>query len=206
MYKNYFYLLRASQELNSILSGNKLFECYTQERDKLFLHIPLDEFSHFHFIISTNPQEFHFYFKDEHRKAKKNTADFFGEMLPQKIKKVKMAFGERIIAFELESGTFYILFRGNKSNCFLLDSEKVLHPFKKIADDQLSKVAFELANIDFVHSTHSLLNGISELKSLQELKTLPYLSKEIVRKAEAMPNQVESAVQIIDEIISGKIV
>lgn len=206
MYKNYFYLLRASQELNSILSGKKLYECYTQERDKLFLHIPLEDFSHFHFIISTNPQEFHFYFKEEHRKAKKNTADFFGEMLPQKIKKVKMAFGERIIAFELESGTFYILFRGNKSNCFFLDSVKILHPFKKIADDQLAKVSNELANIEFVQSTDSLSSSISELKSLQELKALPYLSKEVLRQVEAKANPVESAVQLINEFIDGKIV
>lgn len=205
MYKNYFYLLRASQELNSILHGNKLYECYTQERDKLFLHIPLADFSHFHFIISTNPQEFHFYFKDEHRKAKKNTADFFGEMLPQKIKKIKMALGERMIAFELESGTFYILFRGNKSNCFLLDSENVLHPFKKIADDQLAKISNELSNLEFVQSTASLLKSIAELKSLQELKALPYLAKELLRQVEAKTNPVESALQIINETISGKI-
>ncbi|KAF0141234.1 MAG: putative RNA-binding protein [Stygiobacter sp.] len=206
MYKNYFYLLRASQELNSILSGKKLYECYTQERDKLFLHIPLEEFSYFHFIISTNPQEFHFYFKDEHRKAKKNTADFFGDLLPQKIKQVKMAFGERIIAFELESGTFYILFRGSKSNCFLLDSKKVLHPFKKIADDQLAKISKELSDLEFVNSTALLLNSIAGLKSLQELKALPYLSKEILRQVESKVNSVESAVQIIGEIINGKIV
>ena len=206
MYKNYFYLLRASQELNSILSGKKLFECYTQERDKLFLHIPLDEFSHFHFIISTNPQEFHFYFKEEHRKAKKNTADFFGDLLPQKIKEVKMALGERIIAFELESGTFYILFRGNKSNCFFFDAESNLHPFKKISDDHLAKISGELASIEYVQSTSMVLNRVAELKSFQELKALPFLSKEILRQVEAKPNPVESTVQIIDEILNGKIV
>ncbi len=206
MFKNYFYLLRASQELNKLLRGKKLLECYTQERDKLFLHIPTEEFSFFHFIISTNPQEFHFYIKEEQRKAKKNTVDFFTQYLPQRISEVKIAFGERVLAIELEQGTFYILFRGNKSNCFLLDSEDVLHSFKKITDDQLAKLSLEFSQLSFVNSHYLILDNLAKLNSPQELKSLPYLSKDLLRRIEKDEAIVDSIKHIIEDIVTGNIV
>ncbi len=206
MFKNYFYLLRASQELNRLLKGKKLLECYTQERDKLFLHIPTEKYSFLHLVISTNPQEFHFYIKEEQRKAKKNTAEFFGKFLPQRILEVKIAFGERVLAIELEQGTFYILFRGNKSNCFLLDSENVLHPFKKIADEQLAKISLEFSQLSFINSHSLILENLKKLNSLLDLKTLPYLSKDLIRRIEKNEAPVDSISQIVEDIVVGKIV
>lgn len=206
MFKNYFYLLRASQELNELLKGNKLLECYTQERDKLFLHIPTEEFSFLHLIISTNPQEFHFYIKEEQRKAKKNTADFFAQHLPQRISEVKIAFGERVLAIVLELGTFYILFRGNKSNCFLLDSENILHPFKKITDEQLAKLSLEFSQLSFFNSLTSILDNLTKLSSLQELKALPYFSKDLIRRIEKDEIPLNSITQMVEDMVIGKIV
>lgn len=206
MYKSYFYLLRAIKELSSLVQFNNILECYTQERDKLFLHIPSNKFPYFHFIISTIPQEFHFYFKEEHRKAKKNTANFFTEFFPQKITSIKIALGERIIVLEMVSGKLFILFRGNKSNCFYLDSSNGLYPFKKINDEQLLKLKNELSTIELIDSSDSILKIISDITQFTELKSLPYLSKDILKQVESADNPVSAFTNILNDILNGKIV
>ncbi|MEW6653052.1 MAG: NFACT RNA binding domain-containing protein [Bacteroidota bacterium] len=205
MYKSYFYLIRAVQELSALMIDKKLLECYTQERDKLFLHIPFADFPHFHFIISANTQEFHFYFKEEHRKAKKNTANFFIEFLPQKIKSVKIAFGERIFVLEMEAGKFYILFRGSKSNCFFSNTNNELHPFKKITDEQLDKLKQEFSNLKLIDTSDSMVRSISKVERFDELKALPYISKDILKIAETKEQPVNAAVDILKEMLFGKI-
>lgn len=205
MYKSYFFLLRATQELNSLLSTKNILEIYTQERDKLFLHIPLEEMPYYHFIINTNPQEFHLYFKEEHRKAKRNTIGFFSEFLPRKIIRTRIALGERIIAFDMESGKFYILFRGNKSNCFFSDSENSLQSFKKISDDQLNKLKEEFSTIEWIDTSEPIFNKVSSIQSMDEFKTLPYVSKEIIKIADSKNDPIEAGINIIEEIIHGKI-
>ncbi|KAF0153432.1 MAG: putative RNA-binding protein [Ignavibacteria bacterium] len=205
MYKSYFYLLRAAQELSSILQNKKLLECYTQERDKLFLHIPIMDFPHFHLLISTNAQEFHFYFKIEQRKAKKNTANFFTDFLPQKIEAVKIALGERIIVLEMETGRFYILFRGNKSNCFFSDTKNQLHTFKKVSGEQLTKLKHEFSQLSLISTSETVIERISKVERFDELKALPYLSKDILKIAEAKEHPANAAVKIIEEIVFDKI-
>jgi len=205
MYKSYFYLLRASVELNSLLTNKSILECYTQEPDKLFIHILNDVFPFYCFIVSTNPNEFHFYVKEEHRKAKKNTINFFEEYLPQKIDSVKIAFGERIICIELKKGKLFILFRGNKSNCFFLDNDSLLHPFKKIDDERLVKTHKELTNLIFVDNAKSMLENILNVGEFDNYKKLPYLSKEIIKYAESTNNPIKSVEEIINQILYGKI-
>lgn len=206
MYKSYFYLLRAIKELNSLVQFNNLVECYTQERDKLFLHIPSDKYPYFHLIISTNPQEFHFYFKEEHRKAKKNTANFFTEFFPQKIVSVKIAYGERIIVLEMEFGKLFILFRGNKSNCFYVDSFNELHPFKKINEEQLLKIKDEFSSMELIDTSETILKKISDLTQFTELKSLPYLSKDILKQVESSDKPLSDVTKIVNDILYGKIV
>lgn len=101
MFKNYFYLLRLITELKPIIYGRSITEVYTQEKDMIFIAMPSNYNDNFHLIISTSSQNPYITFKQDHRKAKKNTKNFFRDFLPREVKNIHIALGDRIIRFDL---------------------------------------------------------------------------------------------------------
>lgn len=116
MYKNYFYLLRAVIELKNILKNKKIIECFTQEKERLFIHFFEKIENDFHLIVDT--QDFYLSIKKNFHKAKKNVINFFEEYFPSELQNISIAFGERIIKLQINSGNMFFFFRGNKSNVF----------------------------------------------------------------------------------------
>ena len=131
MIKNYFILLRNVIELKKQLKNSYLNEIYTQEKDKLFLRISTQELPFRHLVISTDQNMPYIVLKNDHRKAKKNTINFWDDHLPQKIKFISIALNERIIKIELVNVILFLVIRGNGTNFFLMDKSNVLHAFKK---------------------------------------------------------------------------
>jgi len=182
MYKNYFYLLRCINELSQVINGESIIEIYTQEKDKLYIHIPLKNKPLFHLVISVNPQIFYLSIKEELHKARKNTYSFFSEFMPSKIENIKIALGERIIRIEIEYGKLFIICRGNESNILFIDNNGNINPFKKITDKFKSEINGILKQSEFINSFESLAPLLSQVDIDKAGKNLPCLGKEIINE------------------------
>ncbi|NJD23715.1 MAG: DUF814 domain-containing protein [Melioribacter sp.] len=206
MYKNYFFIFRSIKELFPAIHGKQILDAYTQEKDKLFLHIPLKDKPLFHVIISTNPQQHYITTKDEHHKAKKNTISFFETNLPAKVNSIKIALGDRIIEFTLSNSKLYVVFRGGQSNIYLFDSNNNLHPFKKVEKEERERFLKELPFINFIDSFPLINSFIENEVNESIIRKLPFIGKDIVREADSRTNTFrKNLFSAVDEIINEKI-
>lgn len=205
LHKSYFYLCRAAIELNNLMRHQSILSCYTQEKDKLYIHIPLKEFPHFHLIVNTNPQEHSIQIKNEHYKANKNVFEFFKSSLPQKIRSVTFALGERIIRLELEQGSIYILFRGSKSNCLYISRQGDFESFKKHSRQQELDAKTEIAKGIFIDDIYSLQSVIDNLND-EQIRKLPFIAKEIFLALDGKIGLLHELIKkVIEEIFTQKI-
>ncbi|MDQ7816086.1 MAG: NFACT RNA binding domain-containing protein [Melioribacteraceae bacterium] len=206
MYKNYFFIFRCIKELSTAINGNQIFEIYSQEKDKLFLHIPLKDKPLFHLNISINPQQHYIAAKDEHHKAKKNTISFFDEFLPSKITSIKIALVDRIIEFTLSNSKLYVVFRGGQSNIYLIDSGNNLYPFKKVDKVEKERFLTELPSLSFSDSFSSITSYIDGVTEESTLRKLPFIGKDILREADSRKNDFKKNLSaVVNEIVHEKI-
>ena len=206
MYKNYFYLCRCVNQLEEIAAGHQILDVYTQEKDKLFLHIPLPDKPNFHIIISTNLQNPFITTREEHFKAKKNTSNFFSDYLPVTMRSVNIASGDRIINLLSDNSSLAIIFKGGQSNVILTDPNRELHPFKKESADELEIIRKELINHNFIKSPETVLSLIRNSSDEASIKKMPFIGKEIIKEAELRGEDFRNnLIDVINEIANQKI-
>ena len=206
MYKNYFYLSRCVDELKSLLTGKRIIEAYTQEKDKLFLHVPDNVNPYFHVIISVNPQQPYITFKHEHHKAKKNTASFFVGDFPAVIRSFSIAFGDRIILIELENARLFIFFRGAQSNIYFVNNDGNVKSFKKITGKESKEIVEEISQIEFVDSAKTVLDRIGNGYDENKMRKMNSIGKEIMREAELRGGAfTEKVLDVLNEVNNSKI-
>lgn len=207
MYKNYFYLLRAVETLEPIIQGKKIIEVYTQEKDKLFFHIPIQDHPYFHVIVSTSPQQQFIAVREDHHKAKKNTINFFSEFLPSTVESIRMALGDRLIELVLSESKLYIQFRGGDSNILLLDHHNNFHSFKKVDPSEKEKVFREISKTKLNGSFPAVISQIESYTDENLIRKLPFLGKDILKEADLRHgNFKKNLLEIIREIRSENIV
>ncbi len=148
--RNYFYLLRCVKELNNRLSGLIIEDIFSQEKDIIFIHIPSDKYDNQHFLFSAVSNDNYFLIKSHHRKAKKNFARLFNELLPLKIDSFSIAEYDRIIKLDTNNGAFYFVLRGNSSNIFYINSNLSLSSFKKYDTENEDKIIKELTGLNYI--------------------------------------------------------
>ena len=180
MFKNYFYLLRSVNYLNSELSGARILDIYSQEKNNLFLHIPSEENPDRHLIISTNPQSPYLLIKNNHHKAKKNVVEFFTEYLPLNLHDIKIAIDDRFINFNFESDNLYFSIAGNKTNVYLVSGLNIVD-FKK-TKELISEI---IKDKTFTNELEQIFletkgNEYLDIKNLK--KDFPMISSEIKKE------------------------
>lgn len=206
MYKNYFYLCRCARQLDSLTRESFITEAYTQEKDKLFLRVPLRDAQNFHLIISTASQNPFIAVKDEHYKAKKNTVNFFQDYLPGKVNSVQIASGDRIIKFNLSTGSLIILFRGSKSTAVFIDKSEKIVSFHKLDEKERRELLDEINSINFLNASFDFGSLVDDDLTDAEVKKLPFIGKDILGEAEKKKGDLKTGIKsIIDEILNGKI-
>lgn len=188
MFKNFFYLNRCVVELNEVLQGEYLQEAYSQEKDKLYIKAINEGYPHRHLIISSDQNIPYLVIKNEHHKAKKNTMDFFTELLPDKIENIEIAKGDRVIRINLTAMTIYYLIRGVKSNIAAVTANNELQLFKKNQFNDENELLdllneYEYTEKLFTPDFSSFKDNSISYKELQN--TFPFLTKEIIREAKA---------------------
>lgn len=113
-----------------MLAGTRIIEAFTQEKDKLFLKIPVEGKPDFHLVFDTSPLSGCMFTRDRHFKAKKNTINFFSNLLPAELNSIRIAEKDRSIKFSLKGSDLLFIIKGSDSNVFL-SSPAGIESFKK---------------------------------------------------------------------------
>ena len=207
MYKNYFFLLRAAYELNTLLENKIIHDIFSQEKNVLFCDISNDKTPYQHLVISANQNLPYIFVKENHHKAKKNIAEFYQQFLPAKITSVSIATDDRIIKINTNKFNLYFFVRGNNTNIILEDNNGNYFPFTKTKldyDNILNGKTF-VNNLDYKVEDKNI-QDITELK-----KHFPQISSElkneiIFRIENGLANNFsDSFKDIISEILKNDI-
>lgn len=204
MYKNYFYLNRAVIELRDKLIGSNIYEVFTQEKETLYFHIPIEENEYRHLVVSINQSEPYLIIKDEHRKARKNVVNFFKELLPAKIENIQIAESDRIIKIVCDNFYLLIPIRGTISNVIaipVIGEPEFFRKVKRIDEDELIS---DLISHNY-NDSFNLPKISSDIHNLDELKkTFSYLTKDILNelKARTSSNDFIQQKEILMRILS----
>ncbi len=207
MFKNYFYLLRSANELNSTLKGRTIHNIFSQEKGILFLDISSDEKPFRHLIISADQNLPYIFIKNEHHKAKKNLIEFYKSFLPSKISSVSIASDDRIIKINTTLFNLYFILRGNYTNIVLIDKNGTPFPFAK------TKLIFKEILKDKIFSNNlSFEIKKNNFKTIEELRNAyPQISKELKEEIlfrlenHLAQNITESFETVTDDILTKDI-
>ncbi|MGE5400808.1 MAG: NFACT RNA binding domain-containing protein [Ignavibacteriales bacterium] len=212
MYKNYFYLNRYVLELNEALCDYSLIEAFSQEKDQLILTFYNGTDTR-HLIVSVAQNDPYINQRREFHRAKKNTADFFGEYLPSLISKVEIAVDDRIIRFNFDRFSIFFTIRGKDTNILLADEDGNVSSFKKTTDEMKYRVNDELQrNVYSPYFHRPDLDIITEPDYLRIIKAeFPFIGREILSETSFRTgsNELEEYLrhlnEVIDEVENGNI-
>jgi hypothetical protein len=183
MIKNYFYLNRFVIEAGNILSGTKIYNIFTQEKDKLIIEFGKDDAVKFLEML-VNPGQPHINIRTSYSRAKKNTIDVFPEVSGQLISSIKIARNDRIIRIDLQSATLFFTIRGKYTNVFLVKEEIIISSFKKIDEDLLQHLVFEMQDQKYIESFNHLdVKLESDDYYFDVKKKYPIIGNEIIKEA-----------------------
>ncbi|MBV6644226.1 MAG: DUF814 domain-containing protein [Cyclobacteriaceae bacterium] len=130
MFHSYLFLRRLSAELNKTISGFRILECFSQNKDELILAIGTQ---HLDFLIkaSLDPESCLLSFPSDFKRARKNSVDLFPTLIDKQIRSVDQVPYDRSFYLTLEKD-YQLLFKmhGNRSNVVLCESGKSVELFK----------------------------------------------------------------------------
>ena len=155
MIKNYFYLNRFVLEADKILTGKKVYNIFTQEKDKLILEFGEDDAVKF-LEMYVNPGQPHINIRKSYSRAKKNTIDVFPEARGQIISSIKIADDDRIIKIDLKDVTLFFTIRGKYTNVLFIKVENIISSFKKFDEDVLKDLTREMQSKNYIASFNHL--------------------------------------------------
>ncbi len=121
--KDYYILYHVVEELK-FLRGWVLFECFTQEKNSLYLQFTDGkDISTIQFSAGTGLESL--FLRKTFQKARSNFKNLFPKLLGERCLDVYIPENERIVVFVLNSfELWFVLFGGSKTNAFVLDKEK----------------------------------------------------------------------------------
>ncbi len=155
MIKNYFYLNRFVIEAGRNLPGKKVYNIFTQEKDKLILEFG-EEYEKMFLEMYVNPGQPHINIRTSYSRAKKNTIDVFSEARGQIISSIKIADNDRIIKIEFDNAAIFFTIRGKYTNVLFIKEDNTISSFKKFDEDILKDLAQEFQNRNYIASFNHL--------------------------------------------------
>jgi predicted ribosome quality control (RQC) complex YloA/Tae2 family protein len=132
VHNNFHFLSQFSKELNHLLVGKKLVECFSQLKDELVLGFASEKESTYlkttisqNFAITTVVNEFH--------QAKRNVKHLFHELIGLEIKEVYQFSYERAFVILFKNSKYRLVFKlfGNRSNIILFRNDETKTLFRQ---------------------------------------------------------------------------
>lgn len=130
MHNNYYFLRKLSAQLESILSGSVISECFSQNKDELILRFEIREKSFF--IKASLQSDFCcLFFPDDFTRARKNSVDLFEDIIGLTVENITQFQHERSFTINLSAG-YQLLFKmhGNRANIVLFRQQKAVRIFR----------------------------------------------------------------------------
>lgn len=181
MIKNYFILNRIALELNDFLEGFKLIGFFSQDKDRAVIEFIQRNETKF-IEISVNPGLPFISIRNDFKRAKKNTVDFFEDLIESEVESVSICKTDRIVKFGLSKGSFYFTIRGKHTNIIASSSDNQFTCFKKEDEEFTDSFKTEIAEHSFITDFNvpefsSLGNTIT---NIELKKHFPFIGKEIL--------------------------
>ena len=156
MLNNYIILQALAQELDKRLRASSILEVYTQRKNELLFSIQTKTSvqEDLTLAVSVNPELNFVYMSDQTARAKKNSIDVLGEVVPAIIRGVAMHPHDRFILLQTDRGLTicFQLFGTAQSNVLLLDEDgTVQRAFKN--SRQLEGTRIDVSSKDSFAST-----------------------------------------------------
>ena len=151
MHTNYYFLRQLAPALESSLTGLKLLECYSQDRDELVLVFAqakgkTNYYRPFFIKTTLRPDFSGLLFPESVQRARTNSIDLFEELYGKAVIGVRSFLNERCLGIILEDN-FTLLFKffGNRPNLLAFEGDGVTDVFnqKLVTDHQLTLSALD---------------------------------------------------------------
>ena len=206
MIKNYFYLNRFLIEAGKILPGKKVYNIFTQEKDKLIMEFGEEDAVNF-LEMYVNPGQPHINIRTSYSRAKKNTIDVFYEVRGQIISSIKIADDDRIIKIEFDNAAIFFTIRGKYTNVLYLNEDNFISSFKKIDEDLLKDLAHEMRDKNYIASFNHLdVKLDSDDYYFDIKKRYPIIGNEIIKEAKRRGKSDKENKSLILEKILNEII
>lgn len=148
MHNNYYLLRKLSAQLETIITGSVISECFSQNKDELIIRFEIKEKSFF--IKASLQSEFCcLYFQDDFTRARKNSVDLFDPLIGLYVERITQYHNERSFSLDLTEG-YQLLFKmhGNRANVVLFKNHSAVQLFRNHlttdADITLAKLNREI--------------------------------------------------------------
>jgi predicted ribosome quality control (RQC) complex YloA/Tae2 family protein len=206
MIKNYFYLNRFVIEAGKILPGKKVYNIFTQEKDKLIMEFGEEDSVNF-LEMYVNPGQPHINIRTSYSRAKKNTIDVFYEVRGQIISSIKIADNDRIIKIEFDNAAIFFTIRGKYTNVLFVKEDNTVLSFKKLDENLLKDLAQELQNKNYIASfNHLNVKLDSEDYYFDIKKWCPIIGNEIIKEAKRRGKSDKKNKSLIFEKVLNEII
>lgn len=173
MFHNYFFLKRLANELDESLKSLELLECFSQNKDELIIGLASAEKT-VYLRANLEPQIGLLQVMDDFKRAKKNSADLFLQLIGSTITSVNVFQYERSFWIDFDNELSLIFkMHGSRSNILLAKDDQILSLFRSVIEQDRSIKPSELyQHLDLSFERFRELEGNPN-------KFLPAMGKEV---------------------------
>jgi predicted ribosome quality control (RQC) complex YloA/Tae2 family protein len=211
MLQNYFFLNRFLFEAKPILEDSKIEEIFSQEKSKLVIVVSKNGEEHY-LELCVIPGNSYLNVRKNYSRAKKNTMNFFNEVINDKIRSLEIAKDDRIIKIKCAYSEIYFAIRGKFTNVFCIDETDNLLSFKSVDEQILLNMKKEFTQKLFLGGYNQIDISSENTENYFEdiRKKYPMLGSEIIKevksrlKNDGSDNNSELLIEVLNEIRYSK--
>ena len=205
MIQNYFFLNRLILEANEILRDTVIQEIFSQEKGTLVINCGMSD-EDFYIEISVIPGNSYFTIKNKYARAKKNTINFFDDVVNQNIDSIEIASDDRIIKLKLDKSDIYFTIRGKFTNVYYFDKNQHFFTFKSSEEEILMQTMNEFNKKAFISGwNNTIMDREIEGSDLVKIrKKYPIIGNDIIKEVRARSIDVDNlqTVNILSEVLN----
>ncbi|MDH3268726.1 MAG: NFACT family protein, partial [Ignavibacteria bacterium] len=192
MLQNYFFLNRFLLEIKSFLEDSKIEEVFSQEKSKLVI-VTSKKIDIFYLEFCVIPGNSYLNLRKNYSRAKKNTVNFFDDLIGEKITSLEIADNDRVVKINCANLRIFFAIRGKFTNVFYIDKVEKPHAFKSLNVQELLNIKTELSEKTFLDGWNALViqQDNSEDLIADIRKKYPFLGNEIVKEVKARINEYD---------------
>lgn len=204
-----YYILQHLVREFQILKDSVVVECFTQERNSLYLQFYNGD------VLKTlqfcsEPSLESIFLRKDFAKARSNFKDLFPELLGNKCFEVKLLQGERLVVFAFDKlSLWFVLFGGSKTNCFLVDNDtNIIGSFLR-PKEFVGKSINSILQVRTKSAPETLQKYLQQVKFFSK-ETAKYVCKKLNltcdTKFESLSNEIKEQIENISEQIAKEMV